>query len=107
MKLIRNLTAEDKLRNGEDVIYLTELKQKTTAICNKLFEEASELAHEVRKKGENRENLIEEIVDVQDVTLAILELFDISFEELQRVANKKQKEKGTFGHFTATLQRKK
>lgn len=78
----KNIVSDFKVMNDEE--YIISLKEK-------IMEEAKEVA-----VSQTRENLIEEIADLQEVIKALCKVENISQDTIESVRVKKMTEKGAF-----------
>ena len=91
-KLVRDRIPEIIKENGERPVTRTLRKKEfQDALKEKLLEETKEL-----QKAKGREELINELADIQEVMLAMYETFDIECGDVTHVARKKRKERGGF-----------
>lgn len=91
-KLVRDKIVEIIESEGRMLIYEVLPKDKYMAsLRNKIVEEAIEVSY-----SDTRDNLIEEIADVQEVINCLLLVSGISKKEVTQVQTKKRKEKGSF-----------
>jgi len=60
-------------------------------LLKKLKEEASEAS-----KGKNKEEILNELVDIEEVKLSICELLKINLKELEKIRVLKRKQNGAF-----------
>lgn len=93
LKLVRDKVPEWLIANGAQVktrVIADEVKfdEKVRA---KLVEEAKEV-----RRARTRENLVEELADLDEVRAKILELHSINEEEISAARAKKALEKGVF-----------
>lgn len=66
-------------------------KEFIQALKKKILEEAQELS-----EGKGRDNLIEELVDIQEIIDAILREKKVKFSEFRKIQTKKRQKRGGF-----------
>ena len=95
-KLVRDHIPQIIRENGENPSVRT-LKKKEfqDALKEKLLEETKEL-----QSAKNKEEVIDELADIQEVMLAMYEAFGIECSDVTKTARKKRKERGGFSKRT-------
>lgn len=91
-KLIRDKIPE--ITKADGWISETRILNKKEFILElrkKILEEAKEL-----NEGSGRDNLIEELVDIQEIIDAILKNINIKFTEFRKIQTKKRQKRGGF-----------
>lgn len=91
-KLVRDNIAQWHVESGhEPTVIVLQNRELQVALCDKLHEEADEV-----HSAATREELIEEIADVQQIIDDLLVHSDISVAELKAVQTVKRERKGGF-----------
>ncbi len=102
-KLVRDKIPEIIAEKGEvartRILSTAEFKEK---LIEKMAEEVSEVEEsslvflKTPRSQVVRQNMLKELADLQEVLLAVYETFNISCEEVNRIRNKRKKERGAF-----------
>ena len=74
--------AETKILKSKEIIF---------SLKKKILEEAKEL-----NEGKGKDNLIEELVDIQEIIDAILEEEKVKFSDFRKIQKEKRKKRGEF-----------
>ncbi|MFA6463987.1 MAG: nucleoside triphosphate pyrophosphohydrolase [Candidatus Paceibacterota bacterium] len=101
-KLVRDNIPDIILANGENpVVEILEKEDLKRELIKKLLEESKE----IEKAQENKEELVKEISDVQEVLSAIIENFDLDPIEIAKIKAERKIKRGGFakGIFLKTV----
>lgn len=91
-KLVRDNIPEIIRQNGEKpTVRALGVKEFKSEIRKKFVEEVAELVH-----AEGRQNILEELADIQEVLTTFYEIENISCSEVTKVAKAKRKLRGSF-----------
>ena len=91
-KLVRDNIPEIIRREGKiPKTYRLSIKEYRHALGKKLVEKSKEVM-----EADRREDLIKEMVDIEEVLLALMDTYKISCSEVTKIRNKRKKERGTF-----------
>jgi predicted house-cleaning noncanonical NTP pyrophosphatase (MazG superfamily) len=91
-KLVRDKIPEFITGKGKKPItYILSDEDYRVELLKKLTEEVEEVV-----TAKDKDEMIAELADVQEVMMAIYDAFDITYEEVTREGMKKRKERGGF-----------
>lgn len=107
-KLVRDKLAKKFISIDENSIeYLKDEKLIRKYLAKKIIEEANEVSEEILKGRLNKNHLMEEIGDLQEVMYTLSYHFDLNPEDIKEIRDEKYENKGGFEEFTLKVKKVK